>query len=308
MQMLRAGVAPHEIILSAKPAESVLHKSGPDPVFAEADIAFGQPDVSCVQQSIRLRWLQLASAGYTRFDTPDFRAFAARRGLPVTNSSMVYAAPCAEQVLAFMLAQARQLPMALAARYAGGTAPWNELRNRCVRLSRQKVILLGYGAIAIRLVELLRPWGMQIVAFRRRVRGDEGIPIVTAAQLPAALGEADHVINILPDNADSHHFFADERFAAFKPGAVFYNIGRGATVDQAALLAALKGGRLAAAWLDVTEPEPLPPDHPLLSAPNCYITPHVAGGHQNEAESLVRHFLENFQRFLGGAPLHDRIM
>jgi phosphoglycerate dehydrogenase-like enzyme len=65
---------------------------------------------------------------------------------------------------------------------------------------------------------------------------------------------------------------------------------------------------LGAAWLDVTEPEPLPPGHPLLGAPNCFITPHVAGGHQDELELLVRHFLDNFRRFLAGTPLVDRIM
>ena len=93
-----------------------------------------------------------------------------------------------------------------------------------------------------------------------------------------------------------------------KPGVVFYNIGRGKTVDQNALLEALRSRHLEAAWLDVSDPEPLPPDHPLLSAPNCFITPHTAGGHRNEAETLVRHFLDNFQRFLNNTPLNDRIM
>ena len=307
-KLLQTGVAPHEIICPARPAASVLGKSEPDPLFGEADVAFGQPDVTCVRDSARLRWVQLASAGFTRFDTPDFRAFAARRGLLVTNSSLVYAAPCAEHVFAFMLAQARQLPAALASQCAGGSARWNQLRYSCTPLAGQKIILLGYGAIAVRLVQLLRPFGMVIVAFRRRARGDEGIPVVTAGQLPQALAEADHVIDILPDNAESRHFFAAERFAAMKPGAIFYNIGRGTTVDQDALVAALKTNHLAAAWLDVTDPEPLPPEHPLLGAPNCHITPHIAGGHRNEAESLVRHFLDNFQRFLAGVPLQDRIM
>jgi phosphoglycerate dehydrogenase-like enzyme len=70
----------------------------------------------------------------------------------------------------------------------------------------------------------------------------------------------------------------------------------------------LTSGRLAAAWLDVTEPEPLPSGHPLLSAPNCHITPHIAGGHQNESQMLVRHFLQNFRLFLEAGPLRDRIM
>src|SRR5262245_63449122 len=81
-----------------------------------------------------------------------------------------------------------------------------------------------------------------------------------------------------------------------KPGAVFYNIGRGTTVDQTALAAALRSGHLAAAWLDVTDPEPLPDDHPLRGLENCHITPHVGGGHHAEAHALVRHFLANLDR------------
>jgi phosphoglycerate dehydrogenase-like enzyme len=308
LTLLTNGVAPHEVVLPARRAESVLAQSGFDPAFADADIAFGQPGADSVRQSPRLRWLHLASAGFTRFDTPEFRAEAVRRSLLVTNSSSVYAGPCAEHVFAFMLAQARQLPAALASHYANGSAPWNELRNSCASLSRQKVVLLGYGAIAIRLVELLQPFQMDLVAYRRQARGDEGIPIVAAGQLSAALSAADHVINILPDNPESRHFFSAERFAALKAGAVFYNIGRGTTVDQSALLATLQSGRLAAAWLDVTDPEPLPVDHPLRAVPNCHITPHIAGGHQHESESLVRHFLDNFRQFVAGAPLRDRIM
>jgi phosphoglycerate dehydrogenase-like enzyme len=97
-------------------------------------------------------------------------------------------------------------------------------------------------------------------------------------------------------------------FAAMKPGAVFYNVGRGTTVNQAALIAALESGQVGAAYLDVTEPEPLPPDHPLWAAPNCFITPHVAGGHQDEDAHLVRHFVSNLRRFEAGEPLVDVVM
>jgi phosphoglycerate dehydrogenase-like enzyme len=79
-------------------------------------------------------------------------------------------------------------------------------------------------------------------------------------------------------------------------------------VDQDALLHVLRSGHLDAAWLDVTEPEPLPADHPLEHTPNCFITPHTAGGHRNETETLVRHFLENLRWFVNGAKLRDRIM
>lgn len=306
--LLKEGVAPHEVIFATKTSVSVLSQADLDSKFATADIAFGQPDVASVLRSTRLRWIHLTSAGYTRYDDAEFRAAVKARGLPVTNSSGVYAEPCAEHVFAFMLAHARKLPLALKTNCPHGTDEWNKVRQGGVPLFKQKVVILGFGAIASRLMEMLRPFQMQIVALRRRPKGDEGIPIVTPEQLLQALADADHVINVLPDNAESVHFVNAERLAAMKPGAVFYNVGRGKTVDQNALLAALQSGRLEAAWLDVTDPEPLPPDHPLLTVPNCFITPHTAGGHRNESKSLVRHFLDNLRRFLDNAPLRDRIM
>lgn len=307
-KILRDGVDPHELVFPANLADSVLAKSGPDPAFDQAEIAFGQPDLANIQRSTRLRWMHLSSAGYTRYDTPEFRALAAARGFAVTNSSAVYTEPCAEHVFSFILAQARGLPSALSSRCASGSPEWTRLRYNCAPLSGQNLLILGFGSIAIRLVELLRPFDMRITAYRRQARGNEGIPIITPQNLPAALASADHVVNILPLNADSANFISAACLAQMKPGAIFYNIGRGATVDQPALVDALRRGHIAAAWLDVTEPEPLPEGHPLLSAPNCFITPHIAGGHRLEPESLVRHFLENLRRFVDGTPLRDRVM
>jgi phosphoglycerate dehydrogenase-like enzyme len=307
-RLLREGVAPHQVVFPQKPATSVLAKSEPDPAFATAEIAFGQPDVASIEQSRRLRWIHLTSAGYTRYDTDEFRALAAARGLIVTNSSIVYAEACAEHAFAFMLAQVRRLPQALQSRAASGTPEWRELRETSTPLRGQCVVILGFGAIAMHLVKLLAPFEMAITALRREPRGDEGVAIVTPENLADALATADHIVNILPDNAASRRFIDAPRLAGMKRGAVFYNIGRGTTVDQAALCDALSSGQLGAAWLDVTDPEPLPPEHPLLSASNCFITPHIAGGHRDEPISLVRHFLENFHRYRAGTPLRDRIM
>jgi phosphoglycerate dehydrogenase-like enzyme len=191
---------------------------------------------------------------------------------------------------------------------AHGSEPWEALREASGTLRDESVLILGYGSIGRRLVELLRPFGAKAVAHRRSARGDEGVPVVTETGLPHALAEADHVMNILPESPETRGFFGTARFAAMKPGAVFYNIGRGATVDQAALDSALRSGQLGAAWLDVTDPEPLPDSHPLWSAPNCHITPHTAGGHKGEAKTLVRHFLANIQRFTRDEPLVNRVM
>jgi len=308
LKLLQDGVAPHRIIFPQKTADTVLQNPGPDPAFAQADIAFGQPDVRSILASSRLRWVQVSTAGITRYDTPDFRAAARSRGLILTNSSGVFAEACAEHVFTFMLAQARQLPVALQTRVAHSSAAWAHLRAESRCLKGQSVVLLGFGAIAARLVELLAPFQMKISAMRRNPKGDEGVPTFTPDLLPSVIATADHVVDILPENADSRHFINAERLAAIKPGAIFYNIGRGATVDQTALLASLQSGHLGAAWLDVTDPEPLPEGHPLLTVPNCHITPHTGGGHGHEAESLVRHFLENFRLFLQNAPLRDRVM
>lgn len=306
--LLRQGAQDCELLFPAKPITSVLVKAEADPQFALADVAFGQPDLDAIAGAPRLKWVHVSSSGITRYDTPEFRAYAAGRGLMLSNSALVYQEGCALHVLSFMLAQARCLPAALGNEAANGSEEWIGLRGACRDFRGQRALILGYGAIGRRLAEMLGPLGLNISAYRRQPRGDEGIPVIAEQDLAAALAVADHVINILPESAATRRFFDDARFGALKRNAVFYNIGRGATVDQDALLRALRSGRLSAAWLDVTEPEPLPSDHPLRLEPSCHITPHIAGGHRDETHTLVRHFLANLERYRAGAPLLDRVL
>ena len=309
LAMLREGTRGHRLVFPKTAASSVLARAERDPQFATVDVAFGQPDLQAIAEASPLKWIHVSSSGITRYDTPEFRALMARRKIPVTNSAGVYNEACATHVLSFMLAQARSLPLALRTRTANGTDDWRALRGSCAPLRGKTVLILGYGAIGRRLVEMLRPFDMNLIAYRRKMRGDEGVTVVTGDRLAHTLAhEADHIVNILPDNPESRHFFNAARFSTLKPGTIFYNIGRGSTVDQDALLAALRSGRIGAAWLDVTEPEPLPDDHPLRAEPRCFITPHVAGGHFEETKTLVRHFLTNFDRFIRGEPLLDRVM
>jgi phosphoglycerate dehydrogenase-like enzyme len=308
MEILRQGTAGHELVFPKRPVASILAKAEPDPGLVDADVAFGQPDPNAVEQARGLKWIHISTSSITRYDHPEFRELVARRNIPVSNSARVYQESCAVHVLSFMLAQARKLPLALVTRSASGTPPWNALRTSVRTLRGETALILGYGAIGKQLVELLRPFEMKVIGFRRKSRGDEEVPVITAEKLAHTLSMADHVIDILPDSAETKHFFNAARFKLLKPGAVFYNIGRGATVEQQALADALGSGRLTAAWLDVTEPEPLPDDHPLRAAPNCFVTPHIAGGHVGESQTLVRHFLGNLQRFVRNEPLLDRVM
>jgi phosphoglycerate dehydrogenase-like enzyme len=308
LDYLKEKVVPHRVVLAETPSESAIATARPDPSILEADVAFGQPAVEGIETAKKLKLVQVASAGFTRYDNDPFRALARERALAVCNSSDVHSEACAEHVMAFMLAQARALPQALKSAFPNGSEPWNQLRNASVPLVGQTAVILGYGAIGARLVEMLAPFRMHVIAMRRSARGHEGVEVVTPETLPCALTVADHIVSILPDNAASARFINGERLAQMKPGAVFYNIGRGTTVDQEALYASLRSGHLGAAWLDVTDPEPLPADHPLRTLPNCFITPHTAGGHRNEARTLIDHFVANLRRFEKGEPLVNRIM
>ncbi len=296
---VRRALQPHRLVEQPKDAATTL--------LGEADVAVGQPDPQEVIESSRLRWVHLTAAGYTPYDNAAVRQALAWRGGVLTNSSSVYDDPCAQHVLAMMMALARQLPQAWADQNGPRNWPQMPLRGTARLLNGQTAVLFGFGAIGRRLAELLSPLRMNVIGVRRSATAPEPIPVVSPDAADEWLSRADHVVNVLPGAAGTDRFFNAQRIEAIKPGAIFYNIGRGSTVDQAALLSALRSGRLAAAYLDVTDPEPLPADHPLWSAPNCYITPHAAGGHTDEPERLAQHFLANFRRFTAGEALNDRV-
>jgi phosphoglycerate dehydrogenase-like enzyme len=301
IDLLREGTTEHQLFLAAEAA-------GAETRLAEADIAFGQPDASVVKQSADLRWIQLDSAGYEKFDHEEMRSALRAREALLTNSSSVYDEPCAQHLLAMITGLARRLPEALINQHEDKSWPMMRLRAESYLLTGQTVLFLGFGAIAQRLAELLEPLHMNLIAVRRQPTGEETILTVAEAEAEKYLPHADHVINTLPANPGTRHFVNAGRLSLMKRGAIFYNVGRGGTVDQNGLLAALISGHLAAAYLDVTDPEPLPPDHPLWTTSNCFITPHTAGGHIGEKERLVRHFLDNLRRFTSGENLIDLII
>ena len=303
---LRRAAAPHRLLVAA-PTPDVLAQGAPDATMHEAEVAFGQPDPETLVECPRLQWVHLSSAGYSRYETPRLRELLAAGGLALTNSSAVYAEPCAQHALAFLLASARQLHAAHEVQRTSRAWHHTEIRSRSRLLGGETILLVGFGSIGARLAELLAPFGARVIGVRRSRREDGAVKSITVEDLPKELPNADHVVNILPDNASSRHFFDSSRFKQCKPGATYYSIGRGTTTDQDALLASLRSRHLAAAYLDVTDPEPLPPEHPLWTEPDCFITPHSSGGHATESTRLVEHFLQNLRRFERGEPLVDQV-
>jgi phosphoglycerate dehydrogenase-like enzyme len=306
--LLAEGTKGHRLVYAEDRAASVLVAGKPDPALAEADVAFGQPDAAQCLLHRRLKWVEVTTAGYTRYDTPEFREDFRARGAAFTNASGVFAEPCAQHVLGMMLALGRQLLASHRDQLTDHSWHYVDRRYDSCLLTGQTVLMLGYGAIGRRLTELLAPFRMTVYAVRRQTRSESGVRVIPEADLTRVLPQADHVVNILSDNESTRNYVNARRLGWFKPGARFYNVGRGTTVDQRALMEALQSGRLGSAYLDVMDPEPLPPDHLLWTAPNCHITPHTAGGRRDQDDAIVRHFLANLEAFSRGGPMTDRVV
>jgi phosphoglycerate dehydrogenase-like enzyme len=307
-QLLHDGTRAHRLVTSAAASTSVLVAGQTDPALASADIAFGQPDpVDCLRYP-NIKWVEVSTAGYTRYDTPEFLETFRTRGSAFTNASAVFADPCAQHVLAMMLSLGRQLLPSHRDQLTDRSWHYEERRYHSRLLTGQSVLMLGYGAIGRRLTELLAPFGMTLYALRRQTRSETGVRIVPETELTRVLPLVDHIVNILPANPATAGYVNARRLACCRPTAKFYNVGRGTTVDQPALAEALRSKKIAAAYLDVMDPEPLPPAHELWSTPNCYITPHTAGGRHDQDETIVRHFLQNLAAYESGGAMTDRVV
>jgi phosphoglycerate dehydrogenase-like enzyme len=307
-KLLVEGTRAHQLVFAANASASVLTAGKADPDLPNADIAFGQPDAPQCLDCKKLRWVEVTTAGYTRYDTPEFKEGFRARGSIFSNVSEVFADPCAQHVMAMILAFGRRLLPSYRDQITDRSWHYAERRYDSRLLTGQTVLLLGFGAIGRRLAHLLAPFDVKLIAIRRQTKAEKGVRILPEESLSSVLAEADHVVNILPDNASTRNYVNARRLSCCKPGAKFYNVGRGTTVDEKALMEALKSGRISEAYLDVFETEPLPKDNPLWETPNCYITPHTAGGRHDQDEAIVKHFLRNLEAFQQGAPMVDRIV
>jgi phosphoglycerate dehydrogenase-like enzyme len=214
-------------------------------------------------------------------------------GVVLCDARGVHDIPVAEWVLAAVLADAKRLPEHRDRQRDGA---WEPLRAR--ELHGMSVLVVGHGSIGRAVAERLEPFGAQVTGVARGAR--DGVAGVD--DLPALLPHADIVVLLAPLTGETRHL-ADARFLAhMRDGALLVNAARGPIFDTAALLDALQAGRLRAA-LDVTDPEPLPPDHPLWREPGALITPHVAGSSDRFRERAYALVREQVERLVRGEPL-----
>ncbi len=249
-----------------------------------------------------LKWIQTAGAGVERVVGDGF----ADRGILLTNGSGVMAPNMAEHVIGLMLAFARGFPDLMKGQqrqsWKNGVG-----MDTVFELGGQTVLMVGLGDIALATAERLQAFGMTVIGVRRSdVTGNPPAHVdrvVSIADIDAVIGEADHVISSLPHTSETRRLFDGARFARFKDGAYFYNLGRGTSVVQADLIEALESGKLGGAGLDVTEPEPLPQGDPLWDAPNVLITAHTAGATPHFRERVLALFADNIARYQSGQDL-----
>jgi len=252
----------------------------------------------------RLRWISFWSAGLDKALTPEMDT----RNLLLTNASGVHGPNIAEQVLAWMLMFTRDMPLLFRAQEA---RQWKTVRDVTMgELTGKTLGIAGFGRIGEALAVRARAFGMRIVASKRdtAIRYDRSIVadrLYSSDDLPEMLAESDHVCIAVPLTPDTHHLFNAALIARMKPGSYLYNISRGKVVDEAALITALQGGRLAGAGLDVFETEPLAADSPLWGMKNVIITPHVGGLTPHYFRRAARLFADNLERYLTGEPLHN---
>lgn len=314
------------LIAAAAPGIELVAEGADDPDWLAG---VRDPDVEVLVASVlpadlagmpRLRWVCTAAAGVEDLVAADPWA----HGIEVTNGSGLHGVGIAEYVLAAVCLGSERIPARLANHAVAGWAGMSTVLNGR-RMRGRHAVIVGYGSIGREIGRVLDALGIRITAVKRDPdrRTEDGwrepgtgdpegrIPARWAGpgELADVVRDADWLICTAPATPGTRHLVDARVLAAMRPDAWLVSTGRGSVVDQAALDAALRSGRLGGAVLDVTTPEPLPPDHPLWGAPGCLITPHVSAiGDRDELWHRTALLVaEQLRRDRAGLPLLNRV-
>jgi len=271
-------------------------------VLDDVEIAVGSFPHELLPRAQRLRWLQEWGAGVDwLLRSPEL----AELDFTLTNASGVHAIPISEQILGYLLAFARGLPAAVRAQDRRVWQPAK--RDQLFELAGKTMLLVGVGAIGARTAVIAAALGMRVLGIRRNPAGDlPGVENMYGSdQLLALLPEADFVVLTVPLSHATQGLIGERELRAMKPSSYLINIGRGGTIQQAALIQALRAGWIAGAGLDVFDQEPLPATSPLWELENVLMTAHYAGLTPAYDQRALAIFLDNLRRYQAGEPLEN---
>jgi phosphoglycerate dehydrogenase-like enzyme len=261
---------------------------------AEVYLGAGFPRELLQAAGPTLRWVHTTTAGVASLLYPEMLASP----VVLTNSAGIHAAPMADTVLAMILYFARGLDLAVQAQAHRSWADerFSDLHSPVREVAGSQLVLLGFGGIGRDVQARVQPLGLQVTA----LRSDS-----TRAQLEQALTGADYFVLAAPETARTRQLIGRTELALLQPSCVLINVARGSLVDEAALMEALRAGRLRGAGLDVFAHEPLPADSPLWHLPNVLITPHVSAVTRCFWERQLELILDNLARYQQGTPLRN---
>ena len=246
-----------------------------------------------------LKWVTTIYAGLDAFPLQQLKTQGAR----LTNGVGINATAVAEYALMGMLALAKRLPDIVRAH---DRAEWLKDAPGKVELEGSKALIVGYGAIGQRIGRQLKGFGVHVTGVRRAPSAEPDM--LGPDDWKPRLGKFDWVILAAPATAETARMIGAKELKAMKPTAFLVNIARGTVIDQDALIAALQAGEIAGAHLDVTDPEPLPADHPLWRAPNALVTMHLSGRAQTHMfPRAAALFVENLGRYRRGEKLVNEV-
>ncbi|MFI2350992.1 D-2-hydroxyacid dehydrogenase [Streptomyces sp. NPDC019443] len=269
--------------------------------LAEAHVYFGwRFEPSWLFGAPRLKWIASPAAGTDHLPVAEAHSV----GVALTRSYGFHGGPMAEHAMGLVLGFSRGLFMSQ--RVQRNRTWWkDDLAEEFFDLAGATMTIVGCGSIGGHLACAARAFGMDVIGVRRTppAAAGEGITWMHASAVHQAVAVADVVVDLLPATRATDHFFDHDLFAACKPGSLFLNLGRAATVDQPALLAALNAGHLRGAALDVSDPRPLPARHPLRLHPRVVLTPKSSTLCRTYLDEAVAFFADNLHRYLSGQPL-----
>ena len=265
------------------------------PPERDYDVLLAQPDLAAayLKAGGQVRWIQSSWAGVR----PLADALAGRDVL-ITGIKDLFGPQIAEYVFTYILEELRQPDRYRDAQRARRWQP-----QPAAILAERRLVIVGTGSIGSHLATVARTFGLSVTGVSRSGSAAAAAfdHMVPAAELHAAVADADYIVLVLPDTAAAHHLFDHGVFAAMRRQPLLFNVGRGNSIDAAALLDALEHGILRGAVLDVFDSEPLAAEHPLWAAPGVTITPHIAA--VSHPRDIARVFLNNLAKFEAGKPL-----